>query len=178
MKKSEMTLRFGILTVSDRSSRGVRPDSSGPALQIILTQQGWQVEKYLTVPDEPHLIREVLLDWSESEQVDVILTTGGTGFSPRDITPEATLSVVERQAPGLAEAMRAASLRITPHAMLSRAVAGIHRKTLIINLPGSPKAAVENLETILLVLPHAVQLIHNDPASEAGHQLNPGSGLK
>lgn len=178
MKKSEMTLRFGILTVSDRSSRGVRPDSSGPALQTILTQQGWQVEKHLTVPDEPHLIREVLLDWSESEQVDVVLTTGGTGFSPRDITPEATLSVVERQAPGLAEAMRTASLRITPHAMLSRAVAGIHRKTLIINLPGSPKAAVENLETILPVLPHAVQLIHNDPSSEAGHQLNQGVGLK
>ena len=178
MKKSEMTLRFGILTVSDRSAQGGRPDSSGPALQTILIQQGWLVEKRLTVPDEPHLIREVLLDWAESEQVDVILTTGGTGFSPRDTTPEATLSVVERQAPGLAEAMRAASLQITPHAMLSRAVAGIHGKTLIINLPGSPKAAVENLETILPVLPHAVQLIHNDPSSEAGHQLNPGASLK
>jgi molybdenum cofactor synthesis domain-containing protein len=103
--------------------------------------------------------------------MDIILTTGGTGFSPRDITPEATQSVVERQAPGLAEAMRAASLSVTPHAMLSRAIAGIRKRTLIINLPGNPKAAVENLEVVLPVLPHAVQLLCEHPDSEAGHHL-------
>jgi molybdenum cofactor synthesis domain-containing protein len=102
--------------------------------------------------------------------MDLVLTTGGTGFSPRDVTPEATLAVIERTAPGLAEAMRAASLRVTPHAMLSRAAAGIRRRTLIVNLPGSPKGAVENLGVILPVLPHAVQLLQEDPTAEAGHQ--------
>jgi molybdenum cofactor synthesis domain-containing protein len=106
----------------------------------------------------------------DSGEIDVILTTGGTGFSPRDVTPEATEAVIERAAPGLAEAMRQASLRATPHAMLSRATAGIRGQTLIVNLPGSPKAATENLEVIISVLPHAVQLLHNDPGAEAGHQ--------
>jgi molybdenum cofactor synthesis domain-containing protein len=104
----------------------------------------------------------------------VILTTGGTGFSPRDITPEATGAVIERQAPGLAEAMRLASMQITPHAMLSRAIAGIRKQTLIVNLPGSPKAAIENLAVILPVLHHAVQLLQEDPASEAGHTQRTG----
>jgi molybdenum cofactor synthesis domain-containing protein len=107
--------------------------------------------------------------WSDSNEIDVILTTGGTGFSPRDVTPEATRAVIERDAPGLAEAMRAASLKVTPHAMLSRVVTGIRAKTLIVNLPGSPKGAVENLQVILSVLPHAVQLLREDPASESTH---------
>jgi molybdenum cofactor synthesis domain-containing protein len=110
-----------------------------------------------------------LIDWSDRSELDIILTTGGTGFSPRDVTPEATRAVIERDAPGLAEAMRAASLRITPHAMLSRIVTGIRKKTLIINLPGSPKGAVENLQVILPVLSHAVQLLREDPASERTH---------
>jgi molybdenum cofactor synthesis domain-containing protein len=125
--------------------------------------------KQMLLPDEESAIREILTSWADSGEMDVILTTGGTGFSPRDVTPEATRSIIERETPGLAEAMRAASLRITPHAMLSRIVTGIRRKTLIINLPGSPKGAVENLQVVVPVLSHAVQLLQEDPASESTH---------
>ena len=166
-----MDLRFGILTVSDRSSRGERPDASGPALERAICAHGWRPEKCLVVPDDLETIRATLINWVEPGDLDVILTTGGTGFSPRDVTPEATQAVIERLAPGLAEAMRQASLKSTPHAMLSRGVAGIRKQTLIVNLPGSPKAAVENLEVIAVVLPHAVQLLRQDPGAEAGHQL-------
>jgi molybdopterin adenylyltransferase len=164
-------MRFGILTVSDRSSRGERPDSSGPALQDAIIAQGWQVRRRQVVPDDITAIRQVLVDWSESGDLDVILTTGGTGFSPRDVTPEATQAVIDRPTPGIPEAMRAASLQETPHAMLSRATAGISHRTLIVNLPGSPKGAVENLQVILSVLPHAVALLSEDPGAEAGHQV-------
>lgn len=164
-----MTIRFGILTLSDRSARGERADSSGPALANLIQAEGWSVAKQALLPDEESAIRELLISWADSGELDVILTTGGTGFSPRDVTPEATRAVIEREAPGLAEAMRAASLKITPHAMLSRVVTGIRRKTLIVNLPGSPKGAVENLQVITPVLPHAVQLLHEDPASESTH---------
>ena len=164
-----MTLRFGILTLSDRSSRGERADSSGPALTLLIQAEGWSVTKQSILPDEESAIREILVNWADSAELDVILTTGGTGFSPRDVTPEATRTIIEREAPGLSEAMRAASLKITPHAMLSRIVTGIRRKTLIINLPGSPKGAVENLQVILPVLSHAVQLLQDDPASESTH---------
>lgn len=164
-----MTLRFGILTLSDRSARGERADSSGPALTRLIEAEGWTVSKQSLLPDDESSIREILVDWSDSSELDVILTTGGTGFSPRDVTPEATRAVIERDAPGLAEAMRAASLRITPHAMISRIVTGIRKKTLIINLPGSPKGAVENLQVVLPVLSHAVQLLREDPASERTH---------
>jgi molybdenum cofactor synthesis domain-containing protein len=122
------------------------------------------------VADEMDALVRILTDWADGDDMDLILTTGGTGFSPRDITPEATLAVIHRLAPGLAEAMRNVSLRITPHAMLSRAMAGIRSRTLIINLPGSPKAAVENLAVIIPVLPHAVKLLRQDPSAEAGHQ--------
>jgi molybdenum cofactor synthesis domain-containing protein len=105
--------------------------------------------------------------------VDVLLTTGGTGFAPRDVTPEATMAIIERPTPGLAEGMRQESLKITPHAMLSRAAAGIRKRTLVINLPGSPKAAVENLTFLLPVLPHAIELLQEDPGAEAGHQAKP-----
>ncbi len=162
-------LRFGVLTVSDRSFQGVRVDNSGPVLEEMILAFGWKVTRSGIVPDEMDLIRETLIEWADSGELDVILTTGGTGFAPRDITPEATLSVVERSAPGLAEAMRQRSLEITPHAMLSRAVAGIRKRTLIVNFPGSPKAAKENFEVILPVITHAVQLLQDDPASEAGH---------
>lgn len=164
-----MMLRFGILTLSDRSSRGERPDSSGPALARHIEAEGWSVTKQSILPDEESAIREILASWADSQDLDILLTTGGTGFSPRDVTPEATRAVIEREAPGLAEAMRAASLKITPHAMLSRVVAGIRKKTLIINLPGSPKGAVENLQVITPVLSHAVQLLREDPASESSH---------
>ena len=164
-----MTIRFGILTLSDRSSRGERADSSGPALARLIEAQGWSVTKQSILPDEVSAIRDILIHWVDSAEVDVILTTGGTGFSPRDVTPEATRAVIEREAPGLAEAMRAASLKITPHAMLSRVVAGIRKKTLIINLPGSPKGAVENLQVVIPVLSHEVQLLQEDPTSETSH---------
>ena len=162
-------LRFGILTLSDRSSRGERQDSSGPALAGFIQTQGWSVARQSLLPDDESSIREILTTWSDSGDLDVILTTGGTGFSPRDVTPEATRAVLDREAPGLAEAMRAASLKITPHAMLSRIVTGIRGKTLIVNLPGSPKGAVENLQVLIPVLPHAVQLLREDPASESTH---------
>lgn len=168
-----MTLppRFGIITVSDRSARAERPDASGPALEKRLQELGWPVIRSVILPDETPIIRDTLAGWADRGELDVILTTGGTGVSPRDVTPEATQAVLEREVPGLAEAMRAASLKVTPHAMLSRAVCGIRGQTLIINLPGSPKAALENLEVILPAIPHAVQLLRQDPASEAGHEL-------
>jgi molybdenum cofactor synthesis domain-containing protein len=166
-----MSLRFGILTVSDRSARGERPDASGPVIHEAITAQGWLVVRQEIVPDEFVTLKDRLAAWCESGDMEIILTTGGTGFSPRDITPEATQAVVERTAPGIAEAMRAESLKITPHAMLSRAAAGIRNRTIIVNLPGSPKAALENLEIIISVLPHAVQLLREHPDSEAGHRL-------
>ena len=164
-----MQLRIAIITVSDRSARGERPDTSGPALEKEIQSQGWQVTRTEIVPDDLLPLRDLLVSWADSGDLDVILTTGGTGFSPRDVTPEATQAAIERYAPGLAEAMRSASLKVTPHAMLSRAVVGIRSSTLIINLPGSPKAAVENLQVVLPVLEHAVQLLHEDPRAESGH---------
>jgi len=164
-----MTIRFGILTLSDRSSQNEREDASGPALARLILAEGWSVVKQQILPDDESSIRQLLIEWADSNELDVILTTGGTGFSPRDVTPEATRAVIEREAPGLAEAMRSASLKITPHAMLSRVVAGIRKKTLLVNLPGSPKGAVENLQVIMPVLPHAAQLLRDDPASEAAH---------
>jgi molybdenum cofactor synthesis domain-containing protein len=122
------------------------------------------------LPDEIERLSKVLTEWADSGEMDVILTTGGTGFSPRDVTPEATQAVIQRSTPGLAEAMRSASLRITPHAMLSRATAGIRSRTLIINLPGSPMGALENLAVLLPILPHAIQLLHNHPSAEVGHR--------
>jgi len=164
-----MTIRFGILTLSDRSAGGERADTSGLALARLVQAEGWSVTKQAILPDDESAIRATLIKWVDSSEIDVILTTGGTGFSPRDVTPEATRAVIDRESPGLAEAMRAASLKITPHAMLSRVVTGIRKKTLIINLPGSPKGAVENLQVVLPVLEHAVQLLQDDPASEASH---------
>jgi molybdopterin adenylyltransferase len=164
-----MTIRFGILTLSDRSARGERDDASGPALARLIEAENWSLAKQALLPDNESAIRALLTEWADGGEVDVILTTGGTGFAPRDVTPEATHAVIDREAPGLAEAMRAASLKITPHAMLSRIVTGIRKRTLIVNLPGSPKGAVENLQVIVPVLPHAVQLLREDPASEASH---------
>jgi molybdenum cofactor synthesis domain-containing protein len=157
-----MILRVAILTVSDRSSRGERPDVSGPALAVIVQDQGWRVVRQGIVPDEMNSIQTRLQIWVDSGELDLILTTGGTGFAPRDVTPEATRAVVQRLTPGLDEAMRAASLQVTPHAMLSRAVSGIYERTLIVNLPGSPKGASENLQVILPALEHAVRLLREE----------------
>ncbi len=164
-----MSIRFGILTLSDRSAKGERADESGPALAKLIYAQAWRVVKQAILPDDQPNIRAALIEWEASGEVDVILTTGGTGFAARDITPEATRAVIQREAPGLAETMRTESLKKTPHAMLSRAVAGIRGCVLIVNLPGSPKAALENLQTIIPVLPHAVQLLQGDPKSEDSH---------
>jgi molybdenum cofactor synthesis domain-containing protein len=162
-------MRFGLLTISDRSWRGERPDLSGPALAEAIKAQGWQVLETGIVPDDLEVISEKLRFWADSAHFDVILTTGGTGFAPRDVTPEATRLVVERLTPGFDEAMRAASLKIHSHAMLSRAVSGIRKRTMIINLPGSPKGAVENLLVIAPALPHAVELLREAPDSEQNH---------
>src|SRR5512136_939357 len=136
-----MTIRIGILTISDRSFHGQRPDLSGPALTQAITEHGWLVVKTEILPDEIDGITNLLVQWADSGEMDIILTTGGTGFSPRDVTPEATQAAIQRPTPGLVEAMRAAGLSITPHAMLSRAIAGIRGNTLIVNLPGSPRGA-------------------------------------
>ena len=161
-------MRVAIITVSDRSSRGEREDLSGPMLVNMIEEREWQIHSTQIIPDEIEQIKNAL-NSLVSDELDIILTTGGTGFAKRDITPEATNAVIDRKAPGLAEAMRQESLKITGHAMLSRAVAGIKDQTLIINLPGSPKAAKENLEVIINVLPHAIQLLQDDPKSEEGH---------
>jgi molybdopterin adenylyltransferase len=155
-------LRAGILTVSDRSSQGLRPDASGPELETLLRSRGIDVIWTAVVPDEQAEIGKMLVLWTDGHQADLILTTGGTGLSPRDVTPEATMAVVERLVPGMAEAMRFASMQKTPHAMISRAIAGVRGRTLIINLPGSPKGAIENLEAVLPSLSHAIAKIQGD----------------
>lgn len=162
-------IKFAVLTISDRSSKGIRLDLSGPALVSEIIKLGWEVLNSAVVPDDCDTIKATLEGWCDQEDTNVILTTGGTGFSSRDNTPEATSDVIERSAPGIAEAMRSAGIVITPHAMLSRAIAGIRDRTLIINLPGSPKAAVENFLVVAPVLQHAVDLLVDDPAAENGH---------
>ena len=152
-------MNIGILTISDKGAKGEREDKSGEAIREVVSQIEGTVVKYAIVPDEWKDITVKLSEWADSGEVDVILTTGGTGLSERDITPEATLSVVDKNVPGIAEAMRAKSLEKTPMAVLSRAAAGVRRKCLIINLPGSPKAVRECLEAVLPAIPHGVEII-------------------
>jgi len=153
-------IKCGIITVSDRSSRGEREDLSGPEIRKWAENNNLSVIKEVIVPDEIDRIKKVLIELSD-EGIELLLTTGGTGFAPRDVTPEATKEVIEREAPGFAEAMRMKSLEITPHAMLTRAVSGIRKNSLIINLPGSPKGARENLQFIEKAIPHAIDLLRN-----------------
>ena len=157
----------GILTISDKGSRGERQDKSGEAIREILSKMDARVVNYDIVPDEKELIVEKLVRWADRDNMDVVITTGGTGLTPRDVTPEATMAVVDRIVPGFAEAMRAESLKKTPHAMLSRAVVGTRGKCLIVNLPGSPKAVRECLAVILPALPHAVETLKGQ-AGECG----------
>ncbi len=169
---SEDKMRVAILTVSDRAAAGTYEDRSGPALANLMKEAlRAEIVETAIVPDERSEIAERLRQWVDTDDVDLILTTGGTGFAPRDVTPEATADVVERLAPGLAEVMRAASLQVTPYAMLSRAIAGIRGRTLIINLPGSPKGAVENLRAVLSVLHHAIALLREEPSDRALHSF-------
>jgi molybdenum cofactor synthesis domain-containing protein len=154
-------IKIGIITVSDRSSRGEREDLSGPEIKKWCDKMGYSVSEELIIPDEIEEIKKSLIALTD-KTLDLIVTTGGTGFAPRDVTPEATRAVIEREAPGFAEVMRMRSLQITPHAMLSRAVSGIRKSTLIINLPGSPKGARENLEFIESAIPHALKLLRNE----------------
>ena len=149
----------GVLTISDKGARGDRQDKSGAVIHEILPRIDARIMNYNVIPDEKELIIKTLIKWVDDDNLDILITTGGTGLTPRDITPEATLAVVDRTVPGFAEAMRAESLRKTPHAMLSRAAAGTRGKCLIINLPGSPKAVRECLEVILPALPHAVETL-------------------
>jgi molybdopterin adenylyltransferase len=163
-------MNIGLLTISDRGASGEYEDRSGPLMaQLIAENSSWTIGWRAVIPDDFDTIVETLINWS-AERLDLILTSGGTGFAPRDITPEATRQVIDREAPGIAEGLRAASFKITRHAMLSRGVAGMRGRTLIINLPGSPKAVRENLELLLPILPHALELLANSPGSESQHR--------
>ena len=154
-----MTYTVGVLTISDKGFQGQREDLSGPAIRRLVEQGGGQVARYLVLPDEHAEIARTLATWADEGVLDVVLTTGGTGLSPRDVTPEATKEVVRREVPGIAEALRSESLKKTPMAMLSRGIAGVRGRTLIVNLPGSPKAVAECLEVLLPVLSHAVETL-------------------
>ncbi len=156
-----------ILTISDRSSKGEREDSSGPLIREMIKNLPAEVIHYEVIPDEKEIIIKALMKSSDHLKADLILTTGGTGLSPRDVTPDATLKVIEKEVPGFSEAMRAESLKKTPHAMISRAICGIRGSSLIVNLPGSPKSVKENLSVILPALPHALSKLQGDP-SECG----------
>ena len=155
-------MKAAILTLSDKGARGERADQSGPALETWLAERGVTVLHTEIVPDELDIIFVKLEGWADSSAFDLILTTGGTGVSPRDVTPDATRKIVEREIPGFGEVMRRTSMEKTPHAMISRAIAGIRNRTLIINLPGSPGGAVENLAAVWPAVPHAVAKIQGD----------------
>ncbi|OPY04638.1 MAG: Molybdopterin adenylyltransferase [Syntrophaceae bacterium PtaB.Bin038] len=157
-------IRAGVLTLSDKGSRGEREDLSGPEVIRMLRAAGIETVHSEVVPDEAQIISSKLVEFADVRGLDLVVTTGGTGVSPRDVTPDATLSIIDREIPGMAEAMRRESMLKTPHAMISRAVAGIRGQTLIVNLPGSPKGVRENLAVILPALTHAIEKIKGDPS--------------
>ena len=160
MAENPTPLRVAVITVSDSVSAGKSEDKSGPAVVARCRELGWEIKSSLVIPDDPPSIREQLRQFADSGRVDLILTTGGTGLSPRDSTPEATIAVADRLVPGFAEEMRRKGMEKTPRAILSRAVAAVRHKSLILNLPGSPKGAVESLDAIADLLPHSVAIIH------------------
>lgn len=164
-----MKITASVLTISDRSSKGIRQDESGPKIIELLTKNDFEIVNYEIVPDEISVISKKLTEWIDQEKSMLVFTTGGTGFAPRDNTPEATRKILEKETPGISEYIRNKSIEKTPHAILSRGVSGISKKTLIINLPGSPKAACESIEFILTIIPHAIALINEDPNSEKNH---------
>ncbi len=157
-----MTIRAGVITVSDKGSQGMREDRSGPEIVKMLEGIGVEVGDSAIVPDEIDRIQASLIEFADQRRMDLVVTTGGTGVSPRDVTPDATMAVIDREVPGMAEAMRRESHRITPHALVSRAVVGIRGQTLIVNLPGSPKSVRENLAVILPAISHAIEKIKGD----------------
>jgi len=158
-------ITVGILSISDRGYRGEREeDLSGREIEAILKEIDGQVKAYQIIPDEKDIIAKSLVDYSDNKQLNLIVTTGGTGVSPRDVTPDATLLVIEKEIPGMAEAMRRESLKKTPHGMISRAVTGIRKGSLIINLPGSPRAVQENLLVVLPAISHTIEKIKGDPS--------------
>ena len=165
------SVRAGILTLSDKGARGERVDTSGAAIRELLAGIGGEVRRYEVLPDDGDGIKATLRAWADPGDLDVIVTTGGTGLGPRDVTPDATLAVIDYQVPGMAEAMRAEGLRHTPMAMLSRAVCGVRGRTLIINLPGSEKGVRENLTVLLPALPHAIETLRGN--TEHGRSLAP-----
>ena len=164
-----MVIRTGIIISSDKGSQGERIDKSGPAIRQALKNKIFVVEGCQIVPDEKNLIQKALLQFTDDQKYDLIITSGGTGISPRDITPEATKEVVDRLLPGFAEAMRMHSLTFTPHAMISRAICGTRQESLIVNLPGSPKAVKECLEIVLPAIPHAIAKLKGDPTDCGDH---------
>lgn len=168
-----MNITVGILTISDRCARGLRIDGSGPALRDEAGRRHWRVVESRTVPDEVSEIAEALRGWCDEAGVSLILTAGGTGLSPRDVTPEATRRILDKELPGFAELMRAKNSRTTPSAILSRAVAGARKGTLIINLPGSPQGAVDSLSAVADLIPHALEMLSGagHPKTEAHHDL-------
>ncbi len=170
----DMIIKTAILTVSTRGSKGERTeDTSGAAVKEIMARIGGKVVDYRVIPDEKNQIIAELRRMADIVKAELILTTGGTGFSPSDITPEATLEVIHKRVPGFEEAMRMQSFATTPHAILSRAVAGIYQSSLIINLPGSPKGVRENLEVILEAIPHGIKVLRGGLMHDPEHQFNP-----
>ena len=161
--------KVGIITISDKGSSGIREDKSGPALKEHLEKAGLMVSSMKVIPDDQNQIKATLIELCDNHNLDLLLTTGGTGLSPRDVTPEATIEVIEKEAPGFSEAIRILGLKSTPHSMISRGVSGMRGKTLIINLPGSPKGAREGLHAILPAIPHALAKLRGDPA-ECGQE--------
>ncbi|WP_425803622.1 molybdenum cofactor biosynthesis protein B [Desulfitobacterium sp. Sab5] len=164
-------LRVGVITASDKGSRGEREDLSGALLKELVKDIDGEVVEYRVLPDEQHLLAQLMKEWADDLKLDLILTTGGTGFSLRDVTPEATKEIADRMVPGIAEVMRYESLKVTPKAMLSRAASALRKRTLIINMPGSPKAVKECWQAIAPALPHGIQILKGE-ASECAAPIN------
>lgn len=165
----DFNFTIGIIIVSDKGSKGQRTDESGPVIEELLRPLGGILKKYIIVADEKEEIKKVIKEMSDELHIDLILTSGGTGFAPRDNTPEATLEMIDRLVPGIPEAMRAESMKVTPKAMLSRAIAGIRKRALIINLPGSPKGVRECLNVVIPALEHGVEVLRGEASDCAKH---------